>query len=80
MQVIQAALQASKYSQPMQLSRSELQRSPRDFKIRTLEGFALAGLGRDNDALKAYDIAPLFPLNLEKTTLLPHGMQFTATP
>ncbi len=56
-QIIQAALQASNYSEAVRLSRSELRRSPRDFKIRTLEGLALAGLGRDQEALKAYDTA-----------------------
>jgi tetratricopeptide (TPR) repeat protein len=57
MQGIQSALRARDYAQALQLIRSELQRSPRDARLLTLQGFAFAGLGKDREALGAYDKA-----------------------
>jgi tetratricopeptide (TPR) repeat protein len=57
MQGIRSALQAKEYDQALQLIRSELQRSPRDARLLTLQGFAFAGLGKDREALAAYDKA-----------------------
>jgi tetratricopeptide (TPR) repeat protein len=51
---IELDLRAQQYEQAFELARSELLRSPKDFKILTLEGIALSGLGRPRDALKAY--------------------------
>jgi tetratricopeptide (TPR) repeat protein len=54
---IQVALQARDYTQALQMTRSELSRSPGDSKLWTLQGIALAGLGKDHEALTAYDKA-----------------------
>ncbi len=56
-QEISAALRAKDYAQALQLTHAQLQQSPRDAKIWTLQGLALAGLGKDHDALSAYDKA-----------------------
>jgi tetratricopeptide (TPR) repeat protein len=57
MQAIQGALRSRDYAQALQLTTSELQRSPRDARLLTLQGFAFAGLGKDRQALAAYDKA-----------------------
>jgi tetratricopeptide (TPR) repeat protein len=54
---IAAALRAKDYQQALDLSRSALQRSPKDTKIMAMEGFALSGLGKDKEALAAYNSA-----------------------
>jgi tetratricopeptide (TPR) repeat protein len=56
-QGIQAALQARDYAQALQLISAELQHSPQNARLWTLQGFALAGLGKDREALAAYDKA-----------------------
>jgi tetratricopeptide (TPR) repeat protein len=56
-QAIQSALRASDYAQALQLVSGELRRSPRDAKLWTLQGIALAGLRKDHEAVAAYDKA-----------------------
>jgi len=57
MQAVQSALRARNYAQALQLTASELQRSPRDVRLLTLRGLAFAGLGKDREALASYDQA-----------------------
>jgi tetratricopeptide (TPR) repeat protein len=54
---IAGALRDKNYQQALDLSRSALQHSPRDPKILTMEGIALSGLGKDKEALGAYNAA-----------------------
>jgi tetratricopeptide (TPR) repeat protein len=54
---IGAALRAKDYGQALELVRSSLEHSPYDPKLLTLEGLALSGLGKTDDALAAYDAA-----------------------
>jgi tetratricopeptide (TPR) repeat protein len=54
---IAAALRDKNYQQALDLSRSALQHSPKDPKILTMEGIALSGLGKDKEALGAYNEA-----------------------
>jgi len=54
---IDAALRARNFSEAYELSRSAVAESPRDPKLRALEAFALMGLGRRMEALKAYNAA-----------------------
>jgi tetratricopeptide (TPR) repeat protein len=54
-QAVQAALQAKDYMQALQLVTSELRQSPRDARLWTFQGIAFAGLGKDREALAAYD-------------------------
>lgn len=54
---IAAALRAKDYQQALDLSRTALQHSPKDPKILTMEGIALSGLGKDAEALGAYNAA-----------------------
>ena len=56
-QAIQAALRAGDFAQALQLTRSQLQQSPRDAKLWTLQGIAFSGLGKNKEALAAYDKA-----------------------
>jgi tetratricopeptide (TPR) repeat protein len=56
-QAIQAALRAGDYAEALQLVTPELQHSPRDAKLWMLQGIAFAGLGKDHEALAAYDKA-----------------------
>jgi len=51
------ALRTQQYEQAYQAAHAKLQQSPNDPKILTLEGLALAGLGRKNSALADYDAA-----------------------
>jgi tetratricopeptide (TPR) repeat protein len=51
------ALRAQQYDQAYQAAHTELQKSPHDPKILTLEGLALSGLGKKNGALADYDAA-----------------------
>ncbi|MGH9510720.1 MAG: tetratricopeptide repeat protein [Terriglobales bacterium] len=51
------ALRQRDYVQAMELLRPQLQKTPGDFKLLTLEGIALSGLGKDRDALAAYNRA-----------------------
>ena len=52
---IQAALRAGESAQALQLVESELQRSPKDATLLALKGIALSRLGRDKEALSAYN-------------------------
>lgn len=54
---IAAALRARDYQQALDLSRSALRHSPKDTKILAMEGIALSGLGKDKEALAAYNSA-----------------------
>jgi tetratricopeptide (TPR) repeat protein len=56
-QAIQEALRSRDYAQALQLVTSQLQHTPRDPRLWTLQGLSLAGLGKDHDALAAYDKA-----------------------
>jgi tetratricopeptide (TPR) repeat protein len=54
---ITAALRADDYNQALQLARVAIEHSPKDAEILTLEAMALTGLGRNPQALAAYDTA-----------------------
>ncbi len=54
---ISAALRSQNYQQALDLSRSALEKSPRDVRIWAMEGLALSGLGKDREALAAYNSA-----------------------
>ena len=54
---IAAAIRARDYQHALDLVRPELERAPKDVRILTLEAIALAGLGRDGEALAAYGAA-----------------------
>jgi tetratricopeptide (TPR) repeat protein len=54
---IQAALQAGDNQQALTLVRTQLQSWPKDVRLWTLEGIALAHLGRNREALTAYNKA-----------------------
>lgn len=56
-EAIQSALRAHDFAQALQLATSEVQQFPRDAKLWTLQGIAFSGLGRDHEALAAYDKA-----------------------
>jgi tetratricopeptide (TPR) repeat protein len=57
MNSIESALRAHDYNQALLLARPQLQHSPKNAKLWTLEAIALSGLGRDREALLAYDRA-----------------------
>jgi tetratricopeptide (TPR) repeat protein len=54
---ITVALQAKDYNLALQLARSAIEQSPDDVKILALEGIALCGLDKNQEALAAYDAA-----------------------
>jgi tetratricopeptide (TPR) repeat protein len=54
-EAVQSALRMKDYAQALHLAASELQRSPRDARLWTLQALAFAGLGKDREALTAYD-------------------------
>jgi tetratricopeptide (TPR) repeat protein len=54
-ETIQSALQAHDFAQALQLATSELRQFPGDPKLWTLQGIALTALGKDHEALAAYD-------------------------
>ena len=54
---ISTALRANDYDQALKLARASLQQTPNDPKVLTLEGIALSGLGKTQDALAAYNSA-----------------------
>lgn len=56
-QSIVEALRAHEYDRAFQLARTELQNTPNDPRILTLEGLALSGLGKQKQALGDYDAA-----------------------
>lgn len=56
-QAIQAALRARDYAQALELLSSDLKQSPRDAKLWTLQGLTLMELGKNNEALAAYEKA-----------------------
>ena len=56
-QAIQSALRERKFDIALQLSKSALQASPKNPKLWTLEGISLSGLGRQPEALTAFDNA-----------------------
>jgi tetratricopeptide (TPR) repeat protein len=60
-QAILSALRARDFSQAYELSRAATVQSPKNPKIWVMEGMALSGLGRRNEALNAYNSA----LNVE---------------
>jgi tetratricopeptide (TPR) repeat protein len=59
-QAIQEALRARDFYRALQLSDTYLQESPRDAKLWTLQGLALSALGKNREALAAYDKALSF--------------------
>jgi len=75
---IQEALQAKDFAQGLQLATSELRRSPRDAKLWALQAIAFSGLGKDREALAAYDrslgISPNYLPALEGAA----GLEFKA--
>jgi cytochrome c-type biogenesis protein CcmH/NrfG len=54
---IQSALRARDNDQALTLDHTQLQNFPKDVRLWTLEGIALAQLGRNREALAAYDKA-----------------------
>jgi tetratricopeptide (TPR) repeat protein len=66
---IESALRARDYEQALRLIRAQLELNPRDARLWTLEGIALASEGKDQDALAAYNkalaIAPDYLAALE---------------
>lgn len=56
-QAVQSALRGRDFAQALELTGSQLQQFPRDPRLWTLEGLALAGLKKSPEALKAYDKA-----------------------
>ncbi len=54
---VESALRERNFQQALDLVRPQLQQSPKNAKLWTLEGIALAGLGRDREALSAYNSA-----------------------
>jgi tetratricopeptide (TPR) repeat protein len=54
---ITTALHAKDFGRALTLARAAKVQSPRDVQILTLEGMALSGLGRNQEALAAYDAA-----------------------
>lgn len=54
---VESALRARNFQQALDLVRPQLQHSPKNAKLWTLEGIALAALGRDREALSAYNNA-----------------------
>ena len=56
-QAVQSALRGRDFAQALELTRSQLQPNPRNARLWTLQGLALAGLKRNPEALKAYDKA-----------------------
>jgi tetratricopeptide (TPR) repeat protein len=66
---IESALRVRDYEQALRLIRAQLELNPRDARLWTLEGIALASESKDQDALAAYDkalgIAPDYLAALE---------------
>src|SRR5882724_1029406 len=54
---IESALRAQNYDQALQLIQPQLPRAAKDFKLLTLQGIAFSGLGKDREALTAYNRA-----------------------
>ncbi len=54
-EAIQSALRAHDFAQALHLATSGVQQFPRDAKLWTLQGIAFSGLGKDREALAAYD-------------------------
>ncbi len=54
---IAASLRAHNFDQALELARSALRQAPNDPQLLTLEGIAYAGLGKQHDALAAYNLA-----------------------
>lgn len=54
---IESALRSQQYESALQLAKAETLRSPNDPRIWTLEGIALASLGRDREAITSYEHA-----------------------
>jgi tetratricopeptide (TPR) repeat protein len=51
---IESALRAQNYGQAIELVQSQLPHAAKDYRLLTLQGIALSGLGKDRDALTAY--------------------------
>jgi tetratricopeptide (TPR) repeat protein len=75
---IQEALQAKDFAQALQLATAELRRSPQEAKLWTLQAIAFSGLGKDREALAAYEkslgISPNYLPALEGAA----GLEFKA--
>src|ERR1700751_1761990 len=56
-QSIVSALRGKQYAEALNLAEQALKAAPRDVQILTLEGLALKGLGRDQDALAPFERA-----------------------
>ncbi len=54
---IGAALSAKEYQSALDLCHAALQQNPKDPKLLAMEGIALSGLGKDHEALAAYNAA-----------------------
>ena len=54
---IEAARRTGDFNQALQLAQTQLQRSPKNATLWTLKGIALSKLGRDKEALTAYNTA-----------------------
>ncbi len=57
LRAIESALRTRDYKQALQLIRLQLQQTPQDPRLLTLEGIALTSTGKDNEALAAYNKA-----------------------
>jgi len=51
---ITAALRARRFQEALELSHTALEKSPKDVRVLVLEGMALSGLSKDQEALAAY--------------------------
>jgi tetratricopeptide (TPR) repeat protein len=69
LRAIDSALRSRNYEEALQLIRAQLERSPRDARLWTLEGIALSSMGNEGEALAAYNkalsIAPDYLAALE---------------
>jgi tetratricopeptide (TPR) repeat protein len=54
-EAIQSALRVRDFEQALKLVTSELRQFPRDARLWTLQGIAFAAVGKDREALEAYD-------------------------
>jgi tetratricopeptide (TPR) repeat protein len=57
LRAIESALRSRDYDRALQMIRAQLQQTPQDARLHTLEGIALASEGKDQEALLAYNQA-----------------------
>jgi tetratricopeptide (TPR) repeat protein len=57
LRAIESALSSRDYDHALQMIRAQLQQTPQDARLHTMEGIALAGEGNDQEALVAYNKA-----------------------